>query len=98
MEFFYFTNENTSSNLINIFNIKLIDGINTQLLHYRELVYSFFSGRQTHIKILIILSVYLFKQNRKQALIGYLLIFFYDFLSMSRYNFFFDCNPFLNLF
>ena len=87
--FFYFTNENTSSNLINNFNIKLIDGINTQLLHYRELVYSFFlGGRQTHIKILIILSVYLFKQNRKQALIGYLLIFFYDFLSMSRYNFF----------
>ena len=37
---------------------------------------------------MIILSVYLFKQNRKQALIGYLLIFFYDFLSMSRYNFF----------
>ena len=59
MEFFYFTNENTSSNLINNFNIKLIDGINTQLLHYRELVYSFLGGRQTHIKILIILSVYL---------------------------------------
>ena len=40
--FNYFTNENTSSNLINIFNIKLIDGINTQLLHYRESLFLFF--------------------------------------------------------
>tara|TARA_B100000900_G_C20541976_1_gene700902 strand:- start:202 stop:1371 length:1170 start_codon:yes stop_codon:yes gene_type:complete len=87
--FSYFTQESTNSNLVKYFNLKFIDGINTQLMLYRELVYSFFlGGRQTHIKILIILSVYLFKQNRKQALIGYLLIFFYDFLSMSRYNFF----------
>lgn len=85
----YFTGVDTNLNLVNHFNLKFIDGLNTQLSLYREFIFTFFlGGRQTHIKILIILSVYLFKENKKQALIGYLLIFFYDFLSMSRYNFF----------
>ena len=59
---------------------------------YRSNVYTDFLGkRQTHIKIIIILSVFLFKENKKMALLGYALIFFYDFISLSRYNIFSLC-------
>lgn len=85
----YFSDETSNLYLKNFFEIKFVDGLSTKIIGYREYIYSMFlGGRQTHIKILIILSIYLFKQNRKQALIGYLLIFFYDFISLSRYNFF----------
>ena len=74
------------------YNINFFLNDENLLNSYRSNVYTDFLGkRQTHIKMIIILSVFLFKENKKIALLGYALIFFYDFISLSRYNIFSLC-------
>jgi len=62
------------------------DNITQFIRLYRDDITSLIFIRRTHFKILIIISVYIFKYNKKMALSGYFIIILYTILTFSRFE------------
>ena len=69
--------------IIDIFNI-IKYYINTEIVYRSTLYNDLLDKRNTHINILLLLSVSIYNDNRKLSLLGLSLIIIFSFLSLSR--------------
>ena len=63
-----------------------VGNINSFFKEYRENIKEIIFQKRTHYKILMILSVYFFRFDKKLSIICYLLIIFANFLTLSRFE------------